>query len=107
MMSITENDLERIRSNLSEIRRMIDEIERIIGIKKEEDKRLRLLKKIHDAGGIIDRNDFLKFGTECGYDTRGLGGLFVGKRSPLTYVSGGKVALTSYGEDELKRHGLI
>ena len=107
-MSISENDLERVKSALLEIRRMVDEIEEILGIKREEDdKRLRLLKKIYDEGGIVDRDVFLRFGTECGYDTRGLGGLFVGKKSPLTYITGEKVALTSHGEEELKRHGLI
>nr|MDO8062814.1 hypothetical protein [Candidatus Freyrarchaeum guaymaensis] len=116
-MMLSGDDLEEIKSLLETMKELIERIEVMIrgeSITEEEnmsgsvnDKRLCVLKEIYDRGGVVDRNEFYQIGENCGYSRKGLGGFFVGRRRTLTYISGGKVALTQDGEKELRKHNII
>jgi len=104
-------DRNSILAELENIKRSVTRIENTVGIKEEGiDRRLELLKIIYDAGGALLREEFHKEGNKLGYNTRGLGGFFVGKKPLLTYVKiKGKdyAALTEEGRKVLRAHGLI
>ena len=68
-----------------DIQQLMDEIEvRIIKVKKlmEEsipgarvaDSSIRVLAEVHDAGGVVSKEEWLTIGKKHGMDARGLGG---------------------------------
>ena len=113
-----EDELEEIKNELESISDLVKElIERVNALIRSEqyqedsgrneiDRRLHVLKEIYSKGGVISRQEFHQIGERYGYPKQALGCFFVGKRKPLTMISGDKVALTPNGERELRRHRL-
>ncbi len=93
-----------------ELRAAIDQLEKALGVTEmptPPDWMIRPLKvawEIKKRGGTVPKEDLLSIVKQAGYDTRGLGGLFVGKRAWLVRIAEGRVALTEEAEKLLNRY---
>jgi len=93
----------RLRSGLVRLEENIDALE-LAGQGPEPDRNrperyLRVLLDVYERGGQhgVDADGLAAIGQAHGYDRRGLGGFFTGRRAPLRRVEG-RVTLTTYGQ---------
>lgn len=69
-----------------------------------DDRWLRLLTLVEEAGGRISSAEWGRLGALCGYDPRGLGGFFRGNE-PSMMADGDDRVLTAKGRAHLDEHG--
>ena len=94
----------RLRSGLLRLEENLDALE-LAGLQSPEPDRqrperyLRVLVDVYEHGGQhgVDGDGLAAIGSAYGYDRRGLGGFFTGRRAPLRRVEG-RVTLTPYGQ---------
>ena len=97
-------ELARVRSSLLRLEDNLDAIEASgrgsPGPARERPERyLRVLVDVYERGGQhgVDAEGLAAIGSAYGYDRRGLGGFFTGRRAPLRRADG-RVALTPHGQ---------
>ena len=93
--------LEHAMSKISELEELISEIgpeppEHLIA-------KLKVLKRVKDAGGVVSKEDLRDYWCSLGKDPRGFGGLFQG-HAKLVLIAGDKVALSPEAEELLKKY---
>lgn len=97
-------ELERLRSNLARLEDGLNALEAteapLGGRARERPERyLRVLVDVYERGGHhgVDAEGLATIGKAHGYDRRGLGGFFTGRRAPLRRTED-RVTLTPFGE---------
>jgi hypothetical protein len=68
---------------------------------------LRMLTRIEDAGGKVSGQQWREIGRDCGYDTRGLGGFYVGAHASMRREADNSRVLTAAGTALLDQHGRV
>jgi hypothetical protein len=97
-------EVSRLRSGLVRLDEILDALE-LAGVQSPEPDRqrperyLKVLVDVYEHGGQhgVDGDGLAAIGSAYGYDRRGLGGFFTGRRAPLRRVEG-RVTLTPYGQ---------
>lgn len=94
----------RLRSSLVRLEESLDALEtspsRSAGPARARPERyLSVLVDVYERGGQhgVDADGLAAIGRAYGYDRRGLGGFFTGRRAPLRRIEG-RVTLTPHGE---------
>lgn len=94
----------RLRSSLLRLEENVDALELSRQQAPEPDRErperyLRVLVDVYERGGQhgVDADGLAAIGRAYGYDSRGLGGFFTGRRAPLRRVEG-RVTLTPHGQ---------
>jgi len=97
-------ELARVRSSLVRLEDSLDTIEGSGQASREParerpERYLRVLVDVYERGGQhgVDAEGLAAVGRAHGYDRRGLGGFFTGRRAPLRR-SDDRVALTPHGQ---------
>ncbi len=62
-----------------------------------------ILTELAKRGGLVSREEWQSLGREMGYDPRGLGGFFTGRRPSVRWTSGGLVEITADGRTWVDR----
>jgi hypothetical protein len=94
------SEVERLREGLERLDASLVRLEReqtTADVRARPDRYYDLLVDIYERGRHgLDADTFAHLGRERGYDARGLGGFFVGRRAPLRRESG-RVSMTTEG----------
>ncbi len=93
----------RLRSSLVRLEKHLDALEAapqhaMDGPRERPERYMRVLVDVYERGGQhgVDADGLAAIGRVHGYDRRGLGGFFTGRRAPLRRVEG-RVTLTPHG----------
>ncbi len=97
-------ELGRLRSGLVRVEQSLDALELAGQRSREPDRErperyLKVLVDVYEHGGQhgVDADGLAAIGSAYGYDRRGLGGFFTGRRAPLRRMDG-RVTLTPHGQ---------
>ena len=108
-------DKEKALSLLSSIKRelelllsKLEELEEILGSSSMEPPdylkaKLRVLWKVKQEGGLVDKDELRNYWVSLGRDPRGFGGLFQGY-GKLVSIAGNKVALSPEAEGLIEEY---
>jgi len=66
------------------------------------DRRNSVLAEVIKRGNVISSEEWIEIGKKYGFDPRGLGGFFTGKRPSMVSIGGGKKAITESGVKDVK-----
>ena len=96
MSNAVMETIERIEEELATLKTIVvasnieqpEDEDRRVWVEKMN-RRRNLLRHIHEQGGKVESKDVWKeLGIKFGFDTRGLGGFFVGKNSSMEKIDG-------------------
>jgi len=95
--------LEEIKKYFELLSQRIEELELVLREGEKEPPpnlraKLKVLWKVKERGGIIDKNELVKYWVSLGKDSRGFGSLFQGY-GKLISIAGNKVALSPEAEE--------
>jgi hypothetical protein len=98
--------LEEIKKYFELLSRKIEELDLILREGEEEPPpnlraKLKVLWKVKERGGIIDKDELLKYWVSLGKNSKGFGSLFQGYGKLIT-IAGNKVALSPEAEELIK-----
>jgi hypothetical protein len=102
----TRRLIEQVKKAVGELEEHLDrggELEHETGVERWfRDTAGPLLSEVLEAGGAVSIDQWRQIGRRRGYDPRGLGGFFSGKR-PAMRAEGDLRVLTRYGQDDVSR----
>ena len=68
------------------------------------DRRCRVLVGVYERGGVVSQTEWYAIGEAHGYDRRGLGGFFTGRRPSMAEIGGDRHALTKTGTKDAEEY---
>jgi len=102
--------VEKIEHELSNLRRLlalaqgVDEGELAEPMLQEhQKKRIELWCRIYNKGGHVDKTEMYRIARQVGYDRRGLGGFFTGRKPSLQMTPDDRIFLTKEATRDLER----
>jgi hypothetical protein len=94
---------QKIRNVEAAVAQLRQELESLKSGDNDDQRWVRLLRLVEDAGGRVSSDEWRRLGAQCGYDPRGLGGFFRGG-NPSMYVDGDDRVLSDRGGYDLDDH---
>lgn len=112
---MNDSDLRRIKELLEQAALKITEAVNLINQRLGEApigppewliQRVFVWNEIYERGGLVRKDEFYRIGREYGYNTRGLGGFFTGKKPSLRYVGVNKdtIVLEDWAKAEVEKY---